>query len=146
MSGPTRSSEQYFFRGLWGWASSAWRKLGIVWNYESPYYEEEADNWGGAASDRTVDFAAVAAGKVTVVSGMSAKFAVDTATFIEFYVVHDGTAYLLSKQAYPTAELTVEFTGRLTLDESDHLRFIYRNAIGGQAYVVTAWGYTMSVS
>jgi len=167
MGWPTNPQEQYFGRGLWGWASttwerlaslsnllgvalhgydgSAWQKLSLLWGY-SDRLSESASHTKSGAGTYTMTIATVPAGSVYVVNVVILQNL--SSAVNQFVVFYDGTNELrVKKFSVPAAGVWNTYDNvSYVLKEGDEVRGRFVSCGDADQLRGYVWGYEMGVS
>ena len=165
--GPTKPSENLFFRGLWGWAAtlwerlqstggklhtalhgydgSDWQKLGYVWNYY--------DRWSvrlsitsPADGNQDVGTGELDAGYVYVAQAFT-SLCWETILTHQFYAVPNGSSLILDNVLNsPANQVCVCRAVPVVLKPGDELRVRFFGTNEDDHLQVFIWGYKMALA
>lgn len=143
--GPTQATEEYYRRGLWGWLSTQWLKLSMLWGFSARWSElAEGTSTGGAATNAVT--VAVPAGYVYVLENWTIVHD-DTAARSVFLTMVGGSGNPYLYWDLSLAQNTYKYDGcRITLEAGDQLQFTVWALADTKKCYLTVWGHKMAVS
>lgn len=144
MSGPTQPSEPYFDKGLWGWLSSQWIKLPILWGFGG-VVEEALSNTSLPAGNSTIDATAVPANEIYVIENICYMYNGTAPTRLEVQVVGLAAAFRLEYNTSITSQVWYSWSGRVVLQEADYLSLNIVGATAGDTAHLRYAGYKMRI-
>jgi len=142
--GPTQPTEQYFDKGLWGYDSTQWRKLSLVWGYTDRLADQEslAD---AAAGTNTLVHTTVPAGEVWVITGGSVIDA-QTAATCSFLAVLGGVGFFIYSYGTLTPwRYSAMPACHFVLKAGDYVQSEFGSCVLNDDLVSNVWGYKMGV-
>jgi len=165
--GPTNPAEQFFRRGLWGWASttwerlyslsnllgvalhgydgSAWRKLSLLWGYTGVVAEVVSD-LDADAGDNTLTIVTVPAGYVYVINAIMTQNQTNAVAH-RHMLATGGTQYAIKEflaHAAGTWAINDNISYVLAAGDKAQVQFIACTA--DDNLLARLWGYKMAVT
>lgn len=164
--GPTEPTEQFFRRGLWGWASttwerltslsnllgvalhgydgSDWQKLPLVWGYTDRWAVTRSD-LSATAGSNTLQTIAVPAGEIYILHALTG-LNVNSICSMRFRVRSASIACTLTTFINQAASVVAakDYTG-LVLKEGDQAEVVFDGCTLNDDIYLVAWGAKMAV-
>jgi hypothetical protein len=145
MTGITDPTEPLFKDGGWGWDTSQWRKLPLLWGYSAKYQEAVLDSNMGAG-DSGLEGSAVPAGEVWLVKHLSAFVVSATCTKIRFRAYKSPDYNQLADFVSPTTGVIVHLVCEVVMDEGTEMRAQFYDMTSGDDARFYISGYKMKIA
>lgn len=130
---------------LYGWDGTDWNKQGHTWNYFDTYgVYAEADDV--AAGNRIMLFGQVPAGYIYVLTGVTAWCLQSNPVSVGFEISIDDTWIVIYRAAYPTALMTLNWSGFVPMKKDDRVRLRFYTCALNDDIRGTIQGYAMKVN
>jgi len=145
MSGVTDPLQELFKDGGWGWDGTRWRKLNLLWGFYDTYSATvyQPTSPGGVYY---MDFPAVPAGQVWVVTG-AAACDINTSTVIYAIGNLSGINQFVWRWGAPGAGVYVCMPLTNTVMKAgDYWRFCFEASVLNDDLYGHVWGYKMLVT
>lgn len=144
MPGITNPAEPFFKDGVWGWDTSDWHKLAMLWGY--------TDRWAEfLGKTMTADEAfsevctTVPAGEVWVLQLAFIRNASGVRGSQSIRLVTGGQDYIVKLDTAPVATVPLLLTGEFTLKEGDKVRIYHAACLTDDVVDAGVWGYKMYI-
>lgn len=143
--GVTSELEAYFKGGLWGWLSSQWRKLAMLWGFSDTlnlvfYWTSDG------TTPYNVDATTVPADEVWIVNSARCRHSDPVARATYLYVYGDGNSVLVDGDQALAQWLLVGNTQPLILGPGFICRMTIFNLALGQTAYFFVHGYRMKIA
>jgi len=145
VSGITNPAEAFFKDGAWGWDSTQWRKLSMLWGYSDTYSQGRSDT-SSPAGLLQLDFSVVPAGEVWHIYGMSFYFISATCSEIRVLAYIGGGGTYVDVERSPTSGFLYAFHFNVVLKAGDYLVAWFNTMTLNDDGYAWAWGYKMKVA
>lgn len=143
--GPTKPGEPYFFRGLWGWLTSTWVKLGILFGW-SDHYEAVASKDSGAGGNTDVQLPAIGSGVLVRVENLCVYHSDGTARVTNIYLNRHSANYIQKIDGSLPIWDSMHLENVITLHEGDYLWVRCNGMAASKTVTISAIGYKVKVT
>ena len=143
--GPTNPAEQYFNKGLWGWAGSAWRKLALVFGYTSGLHEEQSLT-SAAGGNEMLSFTTVPSGELWVVTGWTAFSVTGNPGQVRALINTGSGQKQYWRSATVVAQEAIAFPCPVYCPAGTEIKTQYRTCTAGDVIFSNIVGYKMEVN
>ncbi len=117
--------------------------IGVVPSFEGVVAETVSEQNAAAGSNHLTS-SAVPAGKVWVITHISAHDDDNNVTHIGIDVNHDGRSIIVKWRGATAADVTVDWDGHLFLDAGDYISVWFWGVTAGDAIVMNVFGYQIN--
>ena len=145
MPGITDPSEQYFKDGIWGYDSTVWRKLALLFGYSSRLAEAATTVSTGAA-DTFVDIPNPLASEIWIVQSASLRHDDPVNRSMEIQIRSPTVAVIAALGAGYAAWVPLVWNGAVPLAQNDMIRGHGVAIAIGQTLYLEIWGYKMGIT
>ena len=145
MTGITNPTEEYFKDGLWGWDGTQWRKLGIIFGYNSTVEGVTTAVSGGSGGD-VLESSTVPSGELWILNNVGVIDQNHVPTRITIYLVRSGEVYPLVSTASISANIWTVWHGKIVMKSGDKVTVYFGGATLDDALKITWLGYKVSLT
>jgi len=141
----TDPNESYFKDGLWGWLSTKWYKLPLLFGYSDRVVGQMFTETAGAG-DNTLTGTVVPAGEIWVIQAICASDITSNTTRIYVRAWGGALPMVIADEYVVTAGHWVTMQAEMLLKEGDYITAFFVGCTAGDDLYLRWWGYKMAIT